>query len=116
VYGASDVENAVDLFDVNSAVHFEACASSFGHGTEGDIHVRVSPDVDGLMLLTCPFASGPFRVAIAAFSPGFTLAVMTVGRVTWPTKFRAPDIPLKSGQNWGFSRVGCGPKPVRFSI
>ena len=28
--------------------------------------------------------------------------------------FRTPDIPLKSGQNWGFSRVGCGPKPVRF--
>ena len=23
--------------------------------------------------------------------------------------FRAPDIPLKSGQNWGFSKVGCGP-------
>jgi hypothetical protein len=25
------------------------------------------------------------------------------------TNFRAPDIPLKSGQNWGFLKVGCGP-------
>ena len=38
VYGASDLENAVDLFDVDGAVHFEACPSSFGHGIEGDIH------------------------------------------------------------------------------
>jgi len=30
------------------------------------------------------------------------------------SNFRTPDILLKSGQNWGFSRVGCGPKPVRF--
>jgi uncharacterized membrane-anchored protein len=71
----------------------------------------------GVVVLAGVLLFSPYEAFLEGFIAFVIVAAVVVGFLMYPrtevfyvrTNFRSPDMPLKSGQNCGFSRVGCGP-------